>query len=786
MLTSFRGFNQFGIIGLIGMAFCWLSAYTTFPALLHLIDSTIGKRYRWFAPIPPKPVISGAIAWVVDKAATPLWAVSVIAIIAAAATLPRLGEGILESDLSKLRDKRSLEQGSGALYHYIDDIFGHSLSPMAILPRRSEETLAIANRLKEIQRKEGAATNISRIQTLHDFVPAQQEEKIQVLKQIKRLLPPKILWRLGDEERKEVEGFLNPKVFSTFAVPDLPPLILNKFREKDGSIGRIVIMDRVMVEGGKTDDVRALGHFVRTARKTADSVAPGTPVAGQLPVSHDLIQSISDDGPRATLFAFMAVVCLVVVLFRQAKVISQILFSLIVGVLWMVGLAIEAHLKINFLNFIALPITFGIGVDYAVNIFQRYREEGPGHMTSVIRNTGGAVMLASFTTIVGYGSLLIAGNQAFVSFGWLAVVGEITCLAAALIALPAFLRWREKRAGLDERNRPGTGGSGGGSGGIEKRAPRRVESQKEVSVVATPSGGWDRLLGPLAVLMVITPWTAAAAPRKNPPKPASPPKVVASPSPAPSPSPSPSPAPIAPPSVARALEGVVQSEFSAKIPEIFAAWPPKEVPDYKDGNSPVWMVGIRSLKNTESLGVKKRVYFKAPKASVEKVLIEFSQYPRFLDGMVKVERSKDVLPGIDHLVDFEHEAPVFFLANERYRMAYAINVRDPISFYRYQLVKGGHLLSSDGLMGLSKAPSNPDHSVLVAYDFFNIDFGPVRAFAEGSLIARCYNDSYRNDLALAATVENPEVTRDAIWEKVDSQAKQWPLGEVTILPPGQF
>jgi predicted RND superfamily exporter protein len=102
-------------------------------------------------------------------------------------------------------------------------------------------------------------------------------------------------------------------------------------------------------------------------------------------------------------------------------------------------------LKINFLNFIALPITFGIGVDYGVNIFQRYREEGSGSIMKVIRDTGGAVALASFTTIIGYGSLLIADNRAFVSFGILAVLGELTCIIAAIVSLPAFLLLRDRR-----------------------------------------------------------------------------------------------------------------------------------------------------------------------------------------------------------------------------------------------------------------------------------------------------------------------------------------------------
>jgi predicted RND superfamily exporter protein len=70
-------------------------------------------------------------------------------------------------------------------------------------------------------------------------------------------------------------------------------------------------------------------------------------------------------------------------------------------------------------------------------------------------------MLASFTTIAGYLSLLIAGNQGFVSFGLLAVAGEVTCVAAAVIALPAFLAARRKKGTpiLSETRSVGPSGS---------------------------------------------------------------------------------------------------------------------------------------------------------------------------------------------------------------------------------------------------------------------------------------------------------------------------------------
>jgi predicted RND superfamily exporter protein len=102
-------------------------------------------------------------------------------------------------------------------------------------------------------------------------------------------------------------------------------------------------------------------------------------------------------------------------------------------------------LKLNFINFIALPITFGIGVDYSVNLFQRYlieRDEGLARREAMLRsvaNAGGAVLMASLTTVIGYGSLLVARNGSLISFGQAAILGEATCLLAAILVMPAWL-----------------------------------------------------------------------------------------------------------------------------------------------------------------------------------------------------------------------------------------------------------------------------------------------------------------------------------------------------------
>ncbi|MBC7386666.1 MAG: MMPL family transporter [Cryobacterium sp.] len=433
-LTGFRGFKQFGIIGLIGMLLCWAATFTTLPALLTLIE-----RFKSLKPTnkKPKAFIADTIAHLVSSAPKKIAAITAVLTIFSAAMFFRYSPNIIETDLSKLRNKWSIEHGSGFYSKFVDEIFGRYLSPMVALPKDRTQALQLEARYRAKMNAEGDASLIKAISILDDFVPKDQPAKIKVIREISRLLPPSIRSQMTGEDKKRIDEFLRPEVFKTITMHDLPKLVLDKFTEKDGSVGKLVLIEPPL--NSVSDDGDKLVQFIHQLRAIADEVAPGTPVAGSLPISADMIESINRDGPRATLFAFTAVVLLVIVLFRRPRAFLPVVICLLLGILWLAGIILAFWFKINFLNFIALPITFGIGVDYSVNIFSRYREEGGESILKVIRDTGGAVMLCSFTTTIGYASLVIASNQAFVSFGLLAIFGEMTCLFAAMFSMPAIL-----------------------------------------------------------------------------------------------------------------------------------------------------------------------------------------------------------------------------------------------------------------------------------------------------------------------------------------------------------
>ena len=172
-----------------------------------------------------------------------------------------------------------------------------------------------------------------------------------------------------------------------------------------------------------------------------------------------MLKAVVHDIPRAVSLSLGLTILAVVLTFRRGGWhAASVLFALLVGVAAMAVFLHLDHVRFNFLNFAALPITFGIGVDYAVNVVQRYRQDGSKDIVGALRTTGGAVVLCSLTTTLGYLALIGSHNRAIRSLGIIAVVGEVSCLLAAVTVLPAiwYLVQEARRRRAPSSTAPGT------------------------------------------------------------------------------------------------------------------------------------------------------------------------------------------------------------------------------------------------------------------------------------------------------------------------------------------
>ncbi|HEY8278753.1 MAG TPA: MMPL family transporter [Bdellovibrionota bacterium] len=458
-LTDFRGFSQFGVIGAIGMASCWLVSYLTLPAAVLLLE-----RWGWMRVQNSEHEKHGPVARLAPLAVKYHRALAIGTILLSAISLwgaSHLSRRTIESDLSKLRNKESMEHGSGFWGKKTDLIFGRGLTPTIVLTDAAADTAKLLGELKVIQAREKESSPFASLSVVDDVYPANQARKYELMGDLNRLLTPKVRSTLSAQEASLVRDFLPNPPPLPFRMEELPPAILKGYQETDGRLGTVLQVYPRLNPQGSGEEAHGTWNGEEVIRYTAllrEAIGRSgvqAVILGQNPISADMLEAIEQDGPKATLFAFAAVALLVIVLFPRWRQAAPMLLSLLLGVLWMVGAIGAFGWKINFLNFIALPITFGIGVDYSVNIFGRLyggknkSDAGSEDVVQVIRETGSAVVLCSLTTTIGYGSLLMSGSQAFVSFGKLAVTGEITCIAAAILSLPSLWlilqRQREKR-----------------------------------------------------------------------------------------------------------------------------------------------------------------------------------------------------------------------------------------------------------------------------------------------------------------------------------------------------
>jgi predicted RND superfamily exporter protein len=259
---------------------------------------------------------------------------------------------------------------------------------------------------------------------------------LAVLDRIRDRLTPFVMSKVSDEERERLEEMKPPERLHPIEAKELPPLIRRRFEENNGRLGTLMYIKYKF--GVSFSDGRTLLRMAKTTDNVRLPDGAVVQTASRSTIFAEMIRSMERDGPLATTVSFIAVMVVVILATHSRSGTFAVLLSLLMGVTCMLGTAAITDTKLNFFNFISLPITFGIGCEYPFNVFDRTRLL-KGDVASAVARTGGAVALCSYTTTIGYGSMLFSDNQALQSFGRLAMVGEIACVTMALLFLPSLL-----------------------------------------------------------------------------------------------------------------------------------------------------------------------------------------------------------------------------------------------------------------------------------------------------------------------------------------------------------
>jgi predicted RND superfamily exporter protein len=175
-------------------------------------------------------------------------------------------------------------------------------------------------------------------------------------------------------------------------------------------------------------DEERLVRFVDAVR-AADPAVTGVPIT-QLESIRDMRGAFIE----TSVWAILAVTVIAAVSFRAILPALLATATVVAGVGMTIALLPSFGSHLNLANFFAIPMLVGLGIDSAIHIIHRHRDD-PGELAPTIR----AVAFTALTTAIGFGALVLAEHRGMRSLGVTMAVGSVACMYVACVVLPVVL-----------------------------------------------------------------------------------------------------------------------------------------------------------------------------------------------------------------------------------------------------------------------------------------------------------------------------------------------------------
>jgi uncharacterized protein len=485
MLTDFRGLQELGFISGTALLLAWLGMMFVFPPLLVLVDRRHANRPRASVPrairlermhVPfvehvtayPRAILAGAavlaalsvwgFGWVqfdynllnlqAEGTESVTWEKRILQ------TSGRSGFAALSSasSLEELRRKqnafRKLETVSeidSALLLIPDDQeekqkiiadFAPVVAPVRISRPRSVDIDRLIITIETLRRRIDIAAGEAPPGDTQRRLAGLRDDIAQLVAKLRRtdraVSEPALTVLQRQVYRDFVTSFQrlqNNLAPRTVGLNDVPPEIKRKFISDRGQFllqihPAVNIWDRDGAE-----------RFVRQLRGV-DPEITGTPV-----ITYEAIRLMERAYKQGTVYAVVLVTILTALTLRRARETVLALLPLALGMTWTAGLMYVFDVKLNLGNVFGIPLMLGAAAEFGVNIVMRFmedREHGSGPL--IARSTMMAVFINGLTTVVGYGSLMLAAHRGIYGLGLLLTLGTAASLVAALVVLPVLLR----------------------------------------------------------------------------------------------------------------------------------------------------------------------------------------------------------------------------------------------------------------------------------------------------------------------------------------------------------
>jgi predicted RND superfamily exporter protein len=430
--ATFRGFSQFGELGAAGMMITWLFTFIAMPIAISLFDpprkeavptKTQAFLLRYFAHDSLPRLV--AVAWAV-----------LTAIFVGMGIRYAMKAGLYEMDLLTLRNRDSIRSGSASWDGKMNELFGVWLNPVVALVNDPSQREADAAELKRAMLDNPSPT-VERVETITELVPPieQQEARLKRMREIADRIAKIKREDIPPRARDMIDAWLSPEHLKAIQVEEVPKALKQGFEEVGGRTDRVVLVyPTLKMDYNNGLNILRFSDQLATAKLSKDTVAGGGFV-----FMGEIIRLVRDEAPHVVLVVCGLVALVLVPIFMRRPLRIPLVVATVAAVaVCAQAIMLALGVQLNMLNFAAVPITIGVGSDYAVNLLGAM-DAFETDARRACAQMGGGIFLCSLTTIVGYISLVVAQSGALRTFGWAAVLGEAMAVTTVLLVLPVVL-----------------------------------------------------------------------------------------------------------------------------------------------------------------------------------------------------------------------------------------------------------------------------------------------------------------------------------------------------------
>ena len=399
LLGNFGGLRELGVVAAAGLILCAVAMLTVLPALLALFGEGARPETREAPPTPTER--------------HPRWTHLILAVIPVAVLLvpaalgPRFDLNLLNlqsEGLDSVRwEERLLRDSSGASWYAVS--IADSLEEVAALEARAKD--------------EGV---ILRTESALSLVKPESEDRRALRRRIAETdlgTPPEQPSPAARAARAIIEGARLPL---REALP-------------------AAVRDRMVSPGGrflvsyfpKADawNPHHLGRFVARVR-AVDAAATGVPFT-----QHGSIDDMVKTFLVVSLLSVAAIALIAWLDLRSLRLAALAVGTVLAGIGMTMGAMPLLGIEVNLANFFAIPMLIGLGIDSAIHIIHRARQD-PSRLGGTVR----AVAFTALTTAIGFGALVFADHRGMRSLGTVMLAGSLCCMYVACVVLPVLLRSR--------------------------------------------------------------------------------------------------------------------------------------------------------------------------------------------------------------------------------------------------------------------------------------------------------------------------------------------------------